>query len=154
MIVASLALDRLDNNRANVDVALLNEITDLALGFLFPLNHVRLAFRFRQRKIDGWTRNAGPIEFRKQIRFTRIGIGQAHRVTGPSMERMPEMQNLCAAFAVTRSHVLPDFPIHRCLQTILHRKRAALDEQITLEWRQTKDALKRRHKFSVPSRVN
>src|SRR5437016_7298703 len=71
MIVASFALDRLDNNRANVDVALLNEITDLALGFLFPLNHVRLAFRFRQRKIDGWTRNAGPIEFREQIRLTR-----------------------------------------------------------------------------------
>jgi hypothetical protein len=59
------------------------------------------------------------------------------------------MQNLRAAFAVTCGHVLPDFPIHRRLQTILHRKRAALDEQIMLERRQTDDALKRRYKFSV-----
>jgi hypothetical protein len=67
------------------------------------------------------------------------------------MESATEMQNLRAAFAVTCGHVLPDFPIHRCLQTILHRKRAALDEQITLERRQTDDALKRRDKFSVAS---
>src|SRR6185436_8697011 len=104
-----LALDRLDDNRANVDVALLDELADLALGFLFTLDHVRFAFRFRQRKIDVRTRDTWPIEFRKQIRLTRIGISQAHRITGPPMERMSEMQNLGAAFAVTCGHVLPDF---------------------------------------------
>src|SRR5437879_10475973 len=101
MVVAPLALDRLDDNRANVDVALLDELADLALRHLFALDHVRLAFRFRQRKIDVRTRDTGPIEFRKQIRLTRIGIRQAHRITGPPVKRMLEMQNLNAAFALT-----------------------------------------------------
>src|SRR4029453_13654744 len=154
MVVAPLALDRLDDNGANVDVALLDEIADLALGFLFAFNHVRLAFRFRQRKIDARTGDAWPIKFRKQIRFTRIGVGEAHRVTAAPMKRAPEMQNLRAASPRTWGHVFAAFPIHPCLQTILPRKRAALDEQITLERRQTDDALKRRYKFSVAGRVN
>jgi hypothetical protein len=40
-----------------------NEVANLALGFLFALDHVRLAFRFRQRKIDGRTRDAGQSNF-------------------------------------------------------------------------------------------
>src|SRR5438874_12202693 len=60
MVVAPLALDRLDDNRANVDVALLDEIVDLALGLLFSLDYVGFAFRFRQRKIDVRTRDARP----------------------------------------------------------------------------------------------
>src|SRR6476469_4094913 len=58
MIVAALALDRLDDYGANVDVPLLDEIADLALGFLFALDYIRLAFRFRQRKINARTRDA------------------------------------------------------------------------------------------------
>src|SRR5437773_10179660 len=73
MVVAPLALDRLDDNRAYVEVALLDELPDLALGLLFALDHVRLAFRFRRREIDVRTRPAGAIKFRKQIRLTRIG---------------------------------------------------------------------------------
>src|ERR1043166_2116172 len=63
MIVAALALDRLDNNGADIDLAFFDELVDLTLGFLFARDHVRLAFRFRQRKIDARTRDAGPIEF-------------------------------------------------------------------------------------------
>src|SRR6266516_6895989 len=48
MIVASLALDWFDNKRANIDPTLLDELADLALGFLFPLDHIRFALRFRQ----------------------------------------------------------------------------------------------------------
>src|SRR6478609_11996000 len=94
MVVAPLALDRLDDNGANVDVALIDEITDLALRLLFPLDHIRLAFRFGQRKIDARTGDAGPIKFRKQIRLTRVRIGEAHRVTAPPVESASEMQNL------------------------------------------------------------
>src|SRR5262249_61017675 len=101
MVVSPLALDWLDDDRANVYVPLLDELVNLALGFLFTLNHIGFAFRLRKRKIDARTRHAGPIKFREQIRFARIGIGQAHGVAGPPMERVPEMQNLCAAFAVT-----------------------------------------------------
>src|SRR5215472_99375 len=92
MVVAALALDRLDNNGTNVDVALLNEVANLTLGLLFALDHVRLALGFRQREVDARTGDAWPIEFRKQIRLTRIGIGQAHRVTAAPMKSPTEMQ--------------------------------------------------------------
>src|SRR5262245_966795 len=154
MVVAAFALDWLDDDRANVDVALLDEVSDLALSLLFALDHVRFALRFRKRKINVRTRDARPIKFGKQIRLARIGVSQAHRVTAPPMESASEMQHLRAAFAVPRGHVLPYFPIHRRFQTILHGQRAAVDEQITLERRQTDDALKRRDKFSVTSRIN
>src|SRR2546428_13636476 len=48
MIVAALALDRFDDQRANIDPALLNELADLTLGFLFPFEHIGFALRFRQ----------------------------------------------------------------------------------------------------------
>src|SRR5207244_13196746 len=83
MVVTALALDRLDDNGANVDVALLDELVNLALGLLFPLNYVGFPLRCRQRKLDIQTRPHGPLEFRKQIRLTRIGISQAHRAAAP-----------------------------------------------------------------------
>jgi hypothetical protein len=44
MIVAPFALNRLDNNRGDVDAALLHELHDFRFRFLFPLDHVALAF--------------------------------------------------------------------------------------------------------------
>src|SRR5438552_6688254 len=70
------------------------------------------------------------------------------------MKGAAEMQNLCAAFAVARCHVFAHLPVHRRLQTIFDRERAAFDEKITLERRQTNHALECRHKFSVVLRVN
>src|SRR5437879_13892993 len=113
MVVAALALDRLDDDGANVDVALLDELENLALGLLFPLNYVGFPLRCRQRKIDMRTRHAGPVEFSKQIRLTRIGIGQAHGVATPPVKCVTEMQNLSAALAVARDHVLEHVPIPR-----------------------------------------
>src|SRR5207244_6493006 len=66
MVVAPLALDRLDDNGANVDVALLDELVNLALGLLFPLNYVGFPLRCRQRKIDIRTLPAGAVDFSKQ----------------------------------------------------------------------------------------
>src|SRR2546430_10821710 len=66
MVVTALALDRLDDNGANVDVALLDELVNLALGLLFPLNYVGFPLRCRQRKIDMRARHAGPVKFRNQ----------------------------------------------------------------------------------------
>src|SRR5439155_25359937 len=65
-----------------------------------------------------------------------------------------EMQHLSAALRVTSGHVLAHFPIHRRFQTILDRKRAALDKQITPQRRQPDDALERRHKFGVAVRID
>ena len=97
MIVAAFALDRLNDNGADVDPPLVDEVPDLALGFLFARNYVSFALRFRQRKIDVRTRNAGPIEFCEQIRLARVGIREAHRVAASPVKRTAEMQNLRAA---------------------------------------------------------
>src|SRR5581483_1313136 len=89
-----------------------------------------------------------------QIRLTRIGIRQAHGVTAAAMKSPTEMQNLCSSFSTAGSHVLSHLPVHRCLQTILDRQRAALDEKITLQPRETDHALKGLDKFGVAVGVN
>ena len=43
MIVAAFALDRLDDNGADVDLISVNVIPNLGFGSLLPLDHVRLA---------------------------------------------------------------------------------------------------------------
>jgi hypothetical protein len=48
MIVAALSLDRLNNDGTDVDVALVDEVADLPLGFLLARNHIGFALRFRQ----------------------------------------------------------------------------------------------------------
>src|SRR5262245_66596844 len=61
MIVAALALNRLDDDGANVDAARLNEAPDFALGLLFARYHIGFALRFRQQKIDVWMLKTRPI---------------------------------------------------------------------------------------------
>src|SRR5881396_3250787 len=86
MIVSALTLDRLDDDGADVDPALIDEVADFALRLLFARNHIGFALRFRQRKIDVRTRNARPIELREQIRLARIGVREAHGVTTAPMK--------------------------------------------------------------------
>src|SRR5262245_59437423 len=52
------------------------------------------------------------------------------------MESVLEMNDLRAAFAVTRGYVLPHLPIHRCLDGILDRECATFDKEVTLQWLQ------------------
>src|SRR6059058_6554331 len=131
MIIAALALDRFDDDGADVDLAPLSGV-DVSMYFLFGFfltrNDVALALVFRQRKIDVWAGNARPVKFREQIRFPRISIGQAHGVATAAVEGVPEMQNLRSPLAVAGGHVFADFPIHRCLKRVLDRERAAFDE--------------------------
>src|SRR5438067_13448251 len=98
MVIAALALDRLDDDGRDVDLILVDVRLDLLLGFLLALDYVCLALRFRQGKINGGTGNARPNELREQIRLARIGIRQAHGVTGASVESVTEMQDFGAAF--------------------------------------------------------
>ena len=154
MIVAAFALDRFDDDGADVDLAPVDELTNLSLRFLFALDHIRFALRFGQREIDVRTQNARPIEFSEQIRLARIGIGETHRVAAAAVKRVSKMQNLRAALPMTGRHVLANFPIHRRFQTIFDRKRAAFDKQIAFQRAQTDHALERFHKFGVAFRVN
>src|SRR5881275_2598893 len=56
-----------------------------------------------------------------------------YTVAASPVKCVTKMQDLGAAFALISSHILADFPIHRCLQTILDRERAALDKEIALQ---------------------
>ena len=47
MIVTALPLNGLDDDRGYIDAAFLEMLPDFPFGFLFPLDHVRFAFRFR-----------------------------------------------------------------------------------------------------------
>src|SRR5205085_12026888 len=105
MIVAALALDRLDDDRRNINTAFLNETADLLLRSLCSRDHVGCALRFRQRKIDRRIRDARPFEFGEQIRLARIGIRQAHGVAAAAVEGVLEMENLSAAFAASRRDI-------------------------------------------------
>jgi hypothetical protein len=55
VIVAALALDRFNNDGADVDSALIDKVADLALGLLLALNHIGFALRLRQRKVEART---------------------------------------------------------------------------------------------------
>src|SRR6266571_4141442 len=106
MIIAALALNRLYDDGADVDLALRDAVTNFLFSFFLARNHIRLTLGFWQRKIDVRTRDARPIKLREQIRFARIGVGEAHRVAASPMKRILKMQDFCAAFAMTRGHVL------------------------------------------------
>src|SRR2546423_10671188 len=67
MIVAAFTLDRLDDNRRDINPALLDEFPNLFLGLLFARDQVRFALRFRQRKVDRWIGNPRPFEFGEKV---------------------------------------------------------------------------------------
>ena len=117
--------------------------------FFLALDHIAFALVFGQGKIDRRIRNPRPVEFGKQIGLPRIRIGKAHGVAAASMEGAPEMQNLGAAFPTTGGHVFAHLPIHRRLQRVLDRERAAFDKQVAIERRQSGHARKRFHKLRV-----
>ena len=69
MIITAFALDRLDDDGADVDAALIDEVANFALGFLFARDHIGFALRFRQRKID-----VTDIETRGQSNFANKSV--------------------------------------------------------------------------------
>jgi hypothetical protein len=54
----------------------------------------------------------------------------------------------------TGSHVFAHLPIHRRLQRVLDRERAAFDKQVAIERRQSGHARKRFHKLPRMTRIN
>src|SRR5438105_1078113 len=111
MIVAAFALDWLDDDGADVDLAFVDVIPDFLFRFFLTRNDVSLALVFRQSKIDIRTGNSRPLELGEQIRLPRIGVGQAHGVAAATVEGVTEMENLRPTLTVAGSHVLAHFPI-------------------------------------------
>ena len=140
---------------ADVDAAFRDRTVVIScFGFLLARDHVRFALGFRQRKIDRRIRNARPVELGEQIGLARIGIRQAHGVAAATVKGVAEMQNLRAALAAAGRHVLAHLPIHRRLQRVLDRERAAFDEEIALERRQSGDTRESFDKSRVAFRIN
>src|SRR5256886_15183858 len=100
------------DNRGDVDPAFIDEFPNFRFRFFLALNHIAFALIFREGKIDCWIGNPRPVEFGEQIRLARVGIGQAHGVTGTTMKGVAKMQNLGATFAATSRHVFANLPIH------------------------------------------
>src|SRR6476646_10131195 len=115
MIVAAFPLDRFDYDRGDVGPAFIDELPNFRFRFFLALNHIAFALIFREGKIDCWIGNPRPVEFGEQIRLARVGIRQAHGVTGTTMKGVAKMQNLGATFAATSRHIFANLPIHRRL---------------------------------------
>ncbi len=75
LIVATLTLNRFDDDRCNV-IAVINEcLFDLLDSEIFFQPHLR-EILFVEGKTDRRIVNPGPFEFRKERRFYRISVGE------------------------------------------------------------------------------
>ena len=143
MIIAALALDRLNDDRGDVHSFGGKHVADFFLGNLFFRDDISEAFLFRQGEVQHRCADARPGELSEVLNLARVGVGQAHRVTGTTVERMFEMDDLRATFAMTGSDVLANLPIHRSLEGVLDRERAAINEKVAGQFRQRDDARER-----------
>jgi hypothetical protein len=107
-----------------------------------------------QREIDHRRADARPGELGEVSDLFRIGVRQAHRVAGATVERVFEMDDLRAAFAMTGGDVLAHLPIHRGLEGVLDGERAAFDKEIARQLGQGDDAGERFDERGVLRRVN
>ena len=76
-----------------------------------------------------------PVELGEVLDLQRLGVGQRHRVAGPAVERLLEVQDLGAELAAAGRQVLADLPVEGCLQGVLDCQRAAVDQEQILEGR-------------------
>ena len=154
MIVATFALDGLDDDGGNIHGFLLEHGAEFLLGDLFLADDVGKAFFLRQRKVDHRGADARPGELGEVCDLPRVGVRQAHRVAGAAVERVFEMDDFRAALTATSSNVFAHLPIHRGLESVLDGERAAFDEEVALESRMCDDAGEGFDERGVLRRVN
>src|SRR4051812_37796420 len=92
MIVASFALDRLNDHGGDVEAALFNNLPDLCFGRTFICLSLAIAGRFRERKVDPRSRNSRPGKLGKILCLARLRIRKAQRVAAPAMKCALEME--------------------------------------------------------------
>src|SRR5664279_2037428 len=97
MIVAPFALDRLDDDRGDIDATLGDELHDLLLGDFLAREDVVLALRLWQREVNKWRRNAWPVELGEQVRLPRVRVGEAHGVAAASVKGVAKREDVGAA---------------------------------------------------------
>src|SRR4051794_16294329 len=122
MIVAALTLNRLDDDRGNINSLLIDDVADSLLSNPFLFHDGFKALSWRERKIEVWRRDTRPGELREVSDLAWIGIGEAHGISASAMKCAFEMDDLCAAFAAASGQVFSYLPIHRSFKRILDRE--------------------------------
>ena len=155
MIIAAFALNRLDDDRRDIDrrVRARNCMISASDFFSRSITSASRSSSPTRSRCDG-LETRGQLNFANKIRLARIGIRQAHGVAAAPVKGVTEMQDLRPAFAASCRHVLAHLPVHRGLERVLDRKRAAFDEEIAVERRQAGDAREGLDKFGVVLRVD
>jgi hypothetical protein len=154
VIVASLALDRLDDDRRDVVPVVMKRLLDLSDACLLVPFNLREVFDV-QRKCDRGVQHARPGELREQIGFRRIGIRQRQCVPRPPVEALAEVDHLASPFfAVSLREVFPDLPVERRFQSVLHTERPAFDEERVGQVRGNSNAGERLNKLRLFRRVD
>src|ERR1035441_797173 len=93
MVVAALALDRLDDDGRDILGFLCEYLTNLFEGQLLFLDDHLVALGRRQREIQTRRNDSRPRELREISNLARVGVRQTHRVTAPPVERAFEMDD-------------------------------------------------------------
>ena len=74
--------------------------------------------------------DAGPVELREAGHLVRVRVGQRQRVAAAAVERPAQVQHPGAQFRVDAAGlVVPALPVEGDLERVLHRERAAVDEE-------------------------
>ena len=129
VVVPPLSLDRLDDDRGDVILVLVERLFDLT-DTRFLVGDDAGEVLLVQRIADCGVEHPGPRELREQVGFDRIGVRQRKRVAGTAVKRLPEVNDLPPPFfPVTMRPVLPNFPIKCRLQGVLDRQGTPLDEK-------------------------
>ena len=135
MVVAALALDRLDDDGGDVGGFLREDVADLFQGELFFLDDRRLALGGRQGEVQARGDNARPGELGEVGDLARVGVRQAQRIAAAPVEGALEVDDFGPAFAASGGEVLPDLPVHGGLEGVLDGEGAAFDEEVTVQRR-------------------
>ncbi len=126
MAVAALALDGLGDEARDVVRVCVECRTGLAQRLGFQAVHSGSGQAGPEvRRVD-----ARPVELREAGHSDRIGVGQRQRVAAAAVERTAQVQHPGAECRVDAAGlVMPALPVERDLKRVLHRQRAALDEE-------------------------
>jgi len=129
VVVPPLSLNRLDDDRSDIILVLVERLFDLTDARLLVGDHAGEVLLV-QRIADGGVEHPGPCELREQVGLDRVGVRERKGVTGTAVKRLPEVNDLPPPFfPVSPRPVLPNFPIKCRLQGVLDRQGTPLDEK-------------------------
>ena len=153
VVVAALALDRLGDERGDV-VGVRGEGRPGLLERPLLGGH-HLVEVLRQREDHGRDIDPGPVEHGEALGLVGLGVGQRQGVAAAAVERPRQVQDPGAQSAVpARGLVLPGLPVEGHLEGVLHRQRAALDEEQVGEGGVAEDPDEGGHELRVRRRVH